>query len=1095
MNKLLKKRTILLMMLLRFCVYAQAQDNNDQRITLLAGNASLSSILKNIEHQTNKRFNYSEQEVNINEKVNVNYNEAPLNQVLGQLFSAKGISWRMIDDGIYLRKEDKPAALPAPKDSLQVFLLRGRVTDEDGQPLVGATILVRGTTTGAVADADGRFVLANVPHNAALRISFTSYEASEIVPGGRRNVDVVLKKKIGSLDETVVIGYGTTTKRFNTGAVSTVKADVIESQPVTDPLLALQGRVPGLYITQTSGLPGTNSTVMLRGKNSIANGNNPFYIIDGVPYTAQTTYNLALDGGALGTPPEEGKGASPFNFLTPSDIERIDVLKDADATAIYGSRGANGVILITTKKGKAGKTRLDINASTGAGKVVHMMELQNTSQYLKMRREAFVNDGKNPGPRDYDVNGTWDTTRYTDWQKIMIGGTAKLTNIQAAISGGSAKTQFALRTAYSNQTTVFPGDYADRKFSTLLSVTQASANDRFHATITASYLNEKNKLPQIDFTSLIALAPNSPALYDSTGQLNWANNTFTNPLASTKQFSQSTTDNLIGNVELNYEILPGLVIKSNFGYNKIQTNQTNQTPITALPPIFIDYSAGRSNNYGTTNLYSWIIEPQISYSKQIAKGNLTALIGTTLQQNNQDAISYYTSDYTNDAALNNIAMAKNIAVRGVNYTQYKYNAIFGRINYEWKEKYILNLTARRDGSSRFGPGKQFGNFGALGAAWIFSDENWVREHLNFLSYGKIRASYGTTGNDQISDYQYLSTYSSNYMNYQGLPGIAPTRIPNADFGWEEVRKMELGIETGFIQNRILLNIDFYRNRTNNQLVGFNLPGTTGFSSVQYNLPALVQNTGFEADLNTVNIQSRDFSWKTSANISLPRNKLLAYPENEQGTYFLYVVGKSILGRRLLEYTGVDPQTGLYTVKDVNNDGAITMTDYINYAVLTPEFHGGVLNSFNYKGIQLDIFFQFVKQHSSDYINQFSAMPGTFNVNFPADINDKTWHTKGEQAEYQKFSTRTAATANALNWRNSSNAVVTDASFIRLKNVMISYAIPNKILTKIRLSNLKIYLQGQNLLTFTSYKGLDPETRGALTLPPIRMIVGGIQVSL
>jgi TonB-linked SusC/RagA family outer membrane protein len=1108
MNKHLKHRLLpgsifLLIMLLRFCLFAQAQNANDQRITLLAGNASLSSVLKNIERQTNKRFNYSENELDTNEKVNVNYNAAPLYQVLGQLFNAKGISWRMIDDGIYLKKDEKregrsvlPVKSSSAKDSMNFPMIRGRVADEEGVPLTGATILIKGTAAGAVADADGRFTFVIVPENATLRISFTSYEPSEIPAGSRSGLNVVLKKKMGSLDEMVVIGYGTTTKKFNTGAVNTVKADIIEMQPVTDPLQALEGRVPGLYIAQASGVPGAGSVVMLRGKNSISNGNNPFYIVDGVPYTSASTTITYLGGGALGGVSEEGRGLSPFNFLNPSDIERIDVLKDADATAIYGSRGANGVILITTKKGKAGKTKFDLNVSSGAGKVTHMLTLLNTPQYLKMRREAFANDGKKPAAGDYDVNGTWDTTSYTDWQKLMIGGTARLTNVQAAISGGNSNTQFALRGGYSNQTTVFPGDYADRKVSTLLNVTHTSLNEKFRAIITASYLNDKNKIPQTDFTSLITIAPNAPTVYDSAGNLNWGKNTFANPLASTRKFAQATTENLIGNVELSYELLPGLIIKSGLGYNRIQTNQTNQTPITALSPASVDVSSARSNNYGSNNLNNWIIEPQISYSREIAGGTFSALIGSTFQQNKQDYVGYNASDFASDAMISNIATAGVVKVIGINYTQYNYNAIFGRLNYSWKEKYILNLTARRDGSSRFGPGKQFGNFGAVGAAWVFSDENWAKTNLPFLSYGKIRASYGATGNDQIPDYQYLSTYSTNYTDYQGLTGLMPTRIANADFSWEQVRKAEIGFEAGFINNRILFNASLYRNRSSNQLVGFALPGTTGFTSVLYNLPALVQNTGVEAELNTVNISYRSFSWRTSANISVPRNKLLKYPTLEATTNdFAYVIGQSILGRKLLAYTGVDPETGLYTVKDQNNDKNINREDYTQYKLLTQQYYGGIQNSFSYKGFQADIFFQFVKQQAYDFLSKAGAVVGAKNKNFPAYVLDDTWHAKGDNAIYQRFSTVTNATAQPYAWRNDSDASVVDASFIRLKNVMISYTIPAGLLQKIKLQNVRVYMQGQNLLTFTSYKGLDPESKGGLTLPPIRMVVGGIQLTL
>ncbi|MBS0032050.1 SusC/RagA family TonB-linked outer membrane protein [Chitinophaga sp. 22321] len=1093
-------RSFLVMMLLRFCLYASAQGYSDDRVTLLAGNVSLGSIMKKIEKQTHRRFNYSENELNTNEKVNVSYNEAPLNQVLGQLFNTRGITWKYIDNGIYLRKETneakkepQPAKGTSPKDSSAFPLISGKITDEEGNPLPGATIMIKGTAVGTSADAGGRFVLANIPHNAALRFTYTSFESREIVPGDRRSLSVTLKRKIGTLDETVVIGYGTTTKRFNTGAVSSVQANVIAMQPVTDPMMALEGRVPGLYINQVSGIPGANIQVLLRGKNSMANGNNPLYIIDGVPFPATSMTPEALGPTNATGNLVNGGGTSPFNGLNPGDIERIDVLKDADATAIYGSRGANGVILITTKKGRAGKTTFDLNISTGGGKVTNMVSLLNTPQYLEMRHEAFKNDNRNPGKNDYDINGKWDTTRYTDWQKVLIGGTARLTNIQAVVAGGNANTQFSIRGGYSNQTTVFPGDYSDRKASLLFSFAHSSADEKFRTSFSANYVNDKNKMPVYDFTGNILLAPDAPAVYDSLGQLNWENNTFVNPLGPTKANSVATSDNLISNLTLSYELLPGLFAKASFGYNYYATNQAAIQPLSMNAPMYIDYTFLRSNTYGNSNLKSWLAEPQINYIKKMGNGKLDILLGATFQQNTQTSSAYQASDFTSDALITNIMAAKSLLLLEDRYTQYKYNALFGRINYNWKEKYLVNLTARRDGSSRFGPGKQFGNFGAMGIGWIFSEENWIKDHFNLLSFGKIRASYGTTGNDQIPDYQYLSTYSSYVFPYQGLPSISPTRLFNPDYGWERVNKLEFGLETGFLNNRILFNADYYRNRSGNQLVAYPLPTTTGFLSVQYNRPAIVQNTGIELELTTVNIKTEKFNWSTSANISIPHNKLIKYPDIDSSSYgSKYKIGESIYINPYFKYTGVNPETGLYTVLDANNDG--TMNDYIISREITQKYYGGLQNTFNLKGFELNVFVQFVNQTGADFLSRIGKVMGGNNRNAPIEAMNR-WQQKGDITDIQRFSTGNSKTNAAAGWRNNSDISITDASFIRLKNIVLSYSLPSQWLKKVHLQNARIYAQGQNLFTITNYKGLDPETKNGLVLPPIRMIVGGIQLGL
>lgn len=1076
----------------------QAQDKGDERVTLMAGDVTLASVLKNIEKQTHKRFNYSENELNTREKIHVSYSDAPLHQVLGQLFTAKGISWKVIDNGIYLRKEDMPVKQPAPADSNNISVISGVVTDETGVPLPGATIIIKGTNVGTSADLNGRFQLTNSSSGTILRISFTSFETREISIKEKRSLNVMLKRVVGKLDETVVIGYGTTTKRFNTGAISTVKSDVIESQPVTNPLQALEGRIPGLYISQASGIPGAGVVVKLRGQNSIVNGNDPLYIIDGVPYSSSSPISPNLGGGPLGTQTQNqpGGGLSPFNLLSPSDIERIDVLKDADATAIYGSRGANGVILITTKKGKAGKTKFDFNISTGAGKVTNMLSLLNTKQYLAMRREALTNDGKTAGPADYDINGTWDTTRYTDWQKLLIGGTAKLTNAQAAISGGNDNTQFSVRGAYSRQTTVYPGDFSDKKASASFSLTHSSTNGKFHSNLNGSYLNNINNLPMFDATSSTLIAPDAPPLYDATGNLNWANNTFINPLTYTKRTVDFTADNLIGNLSLSYEIIPGLSLKTSLGYNYITTSQTHRIGSNSLPSYMANDPNSRKNNFANTSIKNWIAEPQINYDKRINNNHISVLIGSTFQQNSNLVNSFLASGYTSDALIGNPGAAANIrALTSVN-SLYKYNAIFGRLNYTYDDKYIINLSARRDGSSRFGPGRQFGNFGSVGVAWIFSEERWIRENIPSLSFGKLRASYGTAGNDQISDYKFYSTYSTDYNNYMGVSGLMPTNAPNSNFQWELNRKIELGLETGLFNNRVQLNLDYYRNRSGNQLLAYALPSTTGFYSVLFNLPAIVQNTGIELDITSDNINLNGFNWKTSVNISIPRNKLVSYPNLEASSYKnSFVIGRSILGRKSYQYTGVDPVTGIYTVLDANNDNIYDPKDYIKFGETTQRYFGGLLNTFSYKSLECDVFLQFTKQSGFDYVSKLFIVPGSYNTNIPVELLNNVWHNKGDRALYQKLSTGDANTNRGLNYRSNSDAYVTDASFIRLKNISISYVLPRRWLQRMQIQNVKLYLQGENLLTFTHYKWLDPEITAGYALPPLKMVVGGIQISL
>lgn len=965
----------------------------------------------------------------------------------------------------------------------------------------GATVsIVSGKVRKSIAtNASGEFILPDMPKGKYIvEISFVGFETfrREITIGDDAyELSAILKQALGGLDQVQVIAYGTTTKRLNTGNVTTVKGEDIQKQPVSDPIMALEGRVPGLYISQASGIPGAGLTVKLRGQNSIANGNNPFYIVDGVPFTSNTLTSYDISGGALsnGTP---GNGMSPFNNLNPADIESIEVLKDADATAIYGSRGSNGVILITTKKGKAGVTKFDLNAYMGAGRVATKMTLLNTQEYLKMRHESLNNDNLTPGQSDFDVNGEWDSTRYTDWQKLMIGGSAKYTGMQGTLSGGNSNTQFIIGGGFSKQTTVFPGNYSDRKASVHLNLTHSSSDQKLHALFSAIYVSDNSNMPGSDFTQFITYAPNAPAIFAPNGNLNWQNDTWLNPYAELLQHAKAVTNNLISNFNISYELFPGLQIRNNAGFTHIQMNQNNIIPLTYYDPSIGNDPLLRQNNFATSDIKTWIIEPQLNYSKKLGEGKLDILIGSTFQENVQSTIGQYASGFPSDALISNIAAASSILIAGNSYNLYHYNALFGRVNYIFNNKLIFNLTGRRDGSSRFGPGKQFGNFGAIGAGWIFSKEKFIQNSLPYLSFGKLRGSYGTTGNDQLGDYQYLSTYSTTNVPYQGLTGLLPSGLTNPNFAWEVVKKMEAGIELGFFNDRIFLSTSYYRNRTGNQLVGYSLPSTSGFSSVQANLPAIIQNSGLEFVLNTVNIKTKNFSWNTFFNLSIPQNRLIAYPNLSSSSYqYKYAIGQPLFVVFAAHNTGVDPQTGVYQFEDVQHSGNTLKPsnpqDYRFIKSVAQKFYGGLQNSISYKGFELDFFFQFVKQSGYNYTNLFNRYsPGSFDAtdpraqNLPAYFLGR-WQKAGDLSSIQKF------TSNRV---DAGDAGISDASYVRLKNVYFSYSLSSNWQKKIHLQSAKIYLQAQNIFTNTQYKGLDPETQ-TLSLPPLKMVTVGIQIGL
>lgn len=1079
-------RVMKLTAIILLCACLTVSAKGVSQITLIEKNTTLPKVFKELKKQSGFDFVYPVDQVERAGKLTVELKNVTLEQALIECLKGKGLAYHIVGTTVIIRKKEE-TILPAESIEIKTTIdVSGKVTDADGNPLAGASVKVKGTTLGTTTNADGVFVLKGVEENATLIFSYAEHETVELKVGGRTSVSVELKRSEGELKEVVINkGYYTEKQRLSTGNVTKVMGKDIEKQPIGDPILALQGRVAGLQMSLSSGIPGARVDIQLRGQNSLRfTANNPLFIVDGIPFPSTTLTNNSMFGAGH---------LSPFSSINMDNIESIEVLKDADATAIYGSRGANGVILISTKKGKAGKVKVTASVSTGQGKITRKLELLNTQQYLAMRHQAFANDGQTPQPWDYDVYGTWDTTRYTDWQKVFIGNTAHTTNAQLSLSGGNELTQYLIGGSYRKETTVFPGNYNDKKSSVFLNISNRSTNRKFISQLSASYLIDNNLLPTEDLTSNIFLAPNAPALYNPDGTLNWEYDTWGNPFASLNGKSTSITTNLIGNLNLSYSLLPGLDIKTMLGYNKVRMDQHMLFPLSIYNPAYANFSFSK-HNFGDNNITNWNIEPQITYNRQVSNGRLEALIGSTFQETTNESIAQTATHFLSDALIENIAAASNISVVNMGYTKYRYSSIFARIGFNWKGRYLINLTGRSDGSTKFGSGSQFGNFGAIGAGWIFSNEDFIKSNLAFISYGKLRGSYGTTGNDLLPPYQYLSSYSSYSRMYLGSTGLYATRLANPNFRWEMVKKLEFGLELGFIKDRILLYSSFYQNRTDNQLVGYSLPGITGFTSVQSNLPAVIQNRGLEFELNTYNIQGKDFTWKTAFNISFPKNKLQAFPNLKASSYATqYEIGLHLSSSKKYHYLGVDPQTGILQFQDFNGDGILTSShDKVFSDGVRQKYFGGFNNSFTYKGFSLDVFFQFVKQTGTLLL--WNSIPGVMNTNQPTTLLD-SWMKPGDITNIPKVTQALGPSFDGINNFIESDGRIADASFIRLKNVSINYNLSNRWAKKIKLDNASIFLNGQNLWTITDYKGLDPEIqRENLVLSLPRVIVFGIKIN-
>lgn len=976
----------------------------------------------------------------------------------------------------------------ATRVNAQTITVSGVVAEVSGAPMPGVNVYISGTPSkGTITTTDGRYTMKGVPADATLSFSFIGFKTQEAPVGGRTNIDIQLEEDIQSFPEIVIsAGYYSVKERERTGSIAKISAREIENQPVNNVLSAVQGQMAGVNITQGSGVPGSGYNIQIRGTNSLRRtGNYPMYIIDGVPVSAETpSFNSATI-----IPYHE---MDPLNTINPNDIESIEILKDADATAIYGSRGANGVILITTKKGKAGnKTRFSVNSSYGYSRVAGKMKLMNTGQYLEMRRQAYANDGITTYPANaYDVNGAWDENRYTDWQDKLIGGTAVNSTVQLSLSGGSENTSFLISGSHNGQTTVFAKDFSYKTDNLSGSLSHHSNDNRFTLNASGLFSAQSNNLIRNDITSqTLMLIPNAPALYKEDGSLNWENNTFTNPVAAYKSTYSNESKTLNTNLNLDYELLPSVHIKFNGGINYQVFEELGLRPNIIYNPAFGITTASSSATRGAHRQFSYLLEPQLNYKHKFKDHEIDILIGGTLQQNQSSALGLFSYGFESNALITNLKAAKNIMVTRDDEVKYKYAAVFGRLNYQYKSKYILNLTGRRDGSSRFGPDKRFANFGAIGAAWLFSKENFLKDS-KWLSFGKLRSSYGVTGSDLIGDYQYLDTYTVSSIVYGSSTSLYPSRLFNPYFSWEKTTKLEIALETGFLNDRIHFNAAWYRNRSGNQLVGIPLPGTTGFSSLQANLPATVENTGPELELNTIPVKNGNFQWNSNVNISFPRNKLVSFPGLEGSTYVdNYVVGYSTSIAKVYNYEGIDPATGLFTFTDYNKDGTISSPeDNRVIKEVGIKYFGGWSNHLSYKQWEFSFLFQFVNQKQWNY-NSLMAYPGNMN-NQPVEVLN-VWSEENPKGRYMPYTSGTDSQKNQLSgYFSYSTAAISDASFIRLKNIQLSY----RLQVKRYLQDILMYVQGQNLLTLTDYFGLDPEFALTGYLPPLKTWSFGIQLT-
>jgi len=1094
-------------LLLACCLSASAR-GFAQKVTLHVKDAPVQKVFTEISRQTGISIVFSETQLNGLSPVTLNLEGVPVSDALNATLKNQPLSFTTENGLIVISKK----ALPPPPAAAPVLQaapppppneIHGRVVDSTGAPLANASVIIKGTKRGTQTDANGRFSIKYTESNIILVFSFTGYQTHEEEPNGEDNILVVLHVAANTLQDVIINkGYYTEQQQYSVGNVTKVTSKEIEQQPVLNVLQAIQAKVPGLFITQTTGVPGGSVKVQLRGQNSLFNSNDLFYVIDGVPFNSKIpTYfseSSAFTNDAI-------QGGNPLNYINPEDIESVEVLKDADATAIYGSRAANGAILITTKKGKAGPMKVSLTATGGFSLPARIIPLLNTSQYLAVRHDAFANDGKVPGPADHDVNGDWDSTRYTNWPDVLLNNRAAYMDYEANMSGGSANVQWLVGAGYHQSATDFSrlagNSGADRQPSAHFNITASSPNQRFKIALTGNYVSDKNTVPAADLTqSVFNLPPDAPALLAPDGTLNWAPlkpgqpGTWTNPLQPLLFSNKIVTANLVTNANLSYKLTDHLSLQASLGYNSMVINEQNLNPTTATDPGL--YEASGNSHFRTNSTTNWIVEPMLSYSARLGPGNISALVGGSFSSSDNNASEISAQGFSTDALLANPGAAASYSVQASN-SSYRYAAAYSRINYIMLDKYIINLTGRRDGSSRFGPGKQFGNFGSAGIGWILSKEHFLQGLFPALSFAKLRASYGITGNDGIGDYQFLDLYQPTGYPYGNAPGLYPANLFNTQLAWERVRKLEFGITLGFFNDRVNLEASYYKNQSGDQLVATPLPLITGYSSVTANFPATVQNTGVEFVLHSVNIKGKTFSWSTGLNFSVPRNKLLAFPGFATSVYAHsnLMIGQPVSLIRVYPFAGVDPTTGLYQF--VTAHGDLTSkpsfsTDRTVYINTNPKFFGALENTFTFKGFALDFTVRFVKQTGKNLFGSLVQKPGS-PANIPVTFLDY-WEGPGDNATYEKPSQVSfGAVQNSFNAAKQSEFAYGDASFIRLQNIAFSWQLPSHFLSRLNVGAAKLFVNAQDLLTITKYNGIDPESQGSFS-GPRKTFVGGINVT-
>lgn len=1084
-------------------VFAIMTYSQSARLSLNLKNSAIKDVLYDIENQSEYYFLFNSKLVDVNRKVDITVLNESVEQILDKLFKGQHVEFTIMDRQIVIQ----PASEVTAGAIQQQRPVSGRVTDASGGPLPGVTVIINGTSHGTITDADGWYSLVNVPSDATLVFSFVGMKTREVAVTGKQEVNVMMEEDAIGIEEVVTIGYGTQFKKNISTAVSSVGSSRLE--PLTaalNPGQALVGQISGVRLQQVSGAPGENPSIRIRGSGSITSGNNPLYVIDGFPTN----------------------DASLFAAILPTDIESIDILKDAAAAAIYGSRAGNGVIIVNTKKGKPGKTSFTADMVVGFETIANKYDLLRAKDFVEMAKEALTYNGKTI-PDFLNDPSRWTET---DWQDVIFR-TAAFQKYQVTASGGTEKTRFSISGGYVDQQGVLVNSYLKRY--NLRVALEANLTERLKAGVNLlpTYTESRIQDPAgqnntSDMKGIIAEALSMPPVlpvYRSNGDhfvifqdpelRSVFNDQLSNPLNKLeanhdyrKIFRQTANVFLeftpVKNLKLNTTFNTGWVSGRREMYvSGIYARGGNKTGNISTP----DLSAVDARRESYNNL-NWYWSNTATYNLSVRENEFIFLAGYDVAR--KDDFGTYLvprTDKDNPIAFDNF-IVENIqgAVLnqgGSNFDEYVFDAVFGRINYSYKGKYLFSASLRRDRSSKFGPDNRSGIFPSLSGAWNISDEPFL-DPVGWVSLLKIRASYGETGNDQLAGYySWISTMSKQYYVFgQGADNrvitYKPSGFSNPELGWEKNRQTDLGFELGILKSRINLLVDLYK-RNSNTILDASVPSVNGKSGTIIQNIGNVQNKGLEITIHTKNTV-RQLVWKTDFNISFNRNEITKLGLNQtqlkNGTagtfwadvvrnykgrpmsdlYMYKVIGTFNNAQDVAEY----PKMGTQDIGDLRYldasgpdgvpDGKITANDMICVGNAQPDCVFGITNSFAFKGIDLTVLLDGVI--GGKMINAMER-PVSLNRNLEnatAQAKDR-WRSESDPGS--GYSHR-AGTKNLGTNIGPNTRFLYDADFLRIRNITLGYTLPAKLSGKIGVQNLRVFCSALNLHTFTDFPGYNPE---------------------